>query len=268
MTIIANLSDREYHDSPAIGSTTAVLADTSIRLFGDRVLGIDKQEDRPHFEIGRLVHQAVLEPELFATRVVTQGPTNPKTGEPYGRGTKAFAAWQEENPTLTVVEPWIHLAIERMPENVCEILSAGQNEMSVFQTAQGVRVKCRPDNWQGGMIWDLKTIADADDCERAITRRKYWFSQAWYRMVCELETGRPHDMGFIFVEKKAPYRWRVVRLAADYRMWADGRCREVLAMIAKAQSSLCYDDPPADEILVAMPDWMERMNETDEGDDE
>ena len=264
--IIHNLPDHEYHAHAALGSTTAKLALRSMRLLRDRIDGIDKVTDKPHFQIGRLAHQMILEPGRFAELVTDKGPINEKTGQPFGRGTKAFAEWQAANPGITVVEPWLYLAFERMPDEVCRLLAGGECESSVFQSFNGLEIKCRPDHLIGAVITDLKTIGDVDDAERHITRMKYWFSHAWYRMVMKLETGKPHSKRFVFVEKSPPFRWRIVNLTADYVMWADDQVDRVVGEIAHAEKTGDWADKGELEVLASMPDFLDDQP-TDETDD-
>jgi hypothetical protein len=225
-------------------------------LLGDKMRGILPAYDSPAFQVGRLAHMMILEPDRFAEQVVTQGPINDKTGKPFGRETKAFQEWQNANPGLTVVDPWLHLALDRMPQQVADLLTGGVAEASVFaDLACGLRVKCRPDYLRGTSIVDLKTCADVDDAERNIRSYSYWFSHAWYRMVMREATQKPHDMRFIFVEKAAPHRWRIVNLAPDYVEYADNRCDELVGQISEAVRLDRFDDAGPVEIEATLPKW-------------
>jgi hypothetical protein len=70
------------------------------------------QADDPHSEalaIGTLAHLAVLEPQKLRgaewKKHLSEAPTNPKTGNPYGYDTKAFAEFAEANTGKTIVTP-------------------------------------------------------------------------------------------------------------------------------------------------------------------
>lgn len=255
--IINGMTDTAYHAAPGISSTTAKLALKSMQLFGDKLRGLLPCSDSPAFQVGRLAHLMILEPDRFAAQVVTAGPINEKTGKPYARDTKAFQDWQAANPDLTVVEPWLYLALERMPMEVAELLQDGLAEQSVFSNlACGLRVKCRPDYLADDQILDLKTCADVDDAERNIRTFSYWFSHAWYRMVMLSATRKAHDMRFIFVEKNPPHRWRVVSLAPEYIEYADNRCDEVVGLISEAVRLDRFDDAGPIEIEAALPKFM------------
>src|SRR5689334_9738409 len=60
-------------------------------LYRQKQLGQVQDEDRPAYLIGRAVHTLALEGDAaFDAQYVVGGPINPKTGQPFGAGTKAF----------------------------------------------------------------------------------------------------------------------------------------------------------------------------------
>jgi len=261
------MSMADYHASQAIGASTAKLALKSMQLFDDARRGIYVQADRPHFQIGTLVHMMVLEPEKFARLVTTLGPINPATGKMYGRDTAKFAAWQAENPDKIVVEEWIFLMLARMPPEVKALLKGTVREQSFFTTLGGLQVKCRNDALSPGLILDLKTCVDIDRIDRDIARNSYWFTAAWYRAVMKAATGKGHRHKLIFVEKSAPYRWRIVNLDVSYVMHGDAHVASVLDKIARAAFSGDWSDGAPVEFEASMPAWLD-PEDNDDGDDE
>ena len=254
--IIEDMPDTEYHAAPGISSTTAKLALKSMQLLGDKLRGILPPFDSPAFQVGRLAHMMILEPERFQEQVVTSGPINEKTGKPYGRDTRAFQDWQDANPGKTVVDPWLHLALDRMPGEVSDLLTGGGAEASVFaDLACGLRVKCRPDYWRPGELFDLKTCADVDQAEKNIRTFSYWFSHAWYRMTMKQVIRKDFTMQFIFVEKSAPHRWRVVSLSPEYVEYADNRCDEMVGKISESVRTDIFDDDAPIHIEAGLPKW-------------
>lgn len=270
MTTKHDIPDTEYHADPAIGSTTAKLALKSLRLFRDHQLGMSRVEDKAHFRVGRLLHMQRLEPDRFADLHLAKGPVNEKTGKPYGRDTKAFADWQAANPDKTVLDPWFHLALERCPPEICDLFEGGVAESSVFvdDPATGLRIKCRPDYLRDRTIIDFKTCQDIDRVERDISRFGYWFSAAWYRHVVAIETEKAHRHRFVFLEKNAPFRWRIVDLAADYQMFADAKVSETLTNIHLAGKHDAWDDVGPFDVMVGMPDYLEETEDEDENQEE
>lgn len=230
--ITEDMSDIEYHAHEFIGSSTAVQMLESSQLFHDCMNGVVQREDKPHFKIGRIAHMMVLEPDRFDQQITTEGPINPKTGKMYGRGTKKFEEWEAQNPGMMVVEPWLYTMLERMPPEVREIYDAqGVAELSIFEDIKNVGVKCRPDWLMPDHIYDLKTIDDINHIEKHIKTLRYWFTSGWYRRVMQMSTGVLNKHTFIFVEKKPPFRWRIVDLNANDLSYGYDQACEVMAEI-------------------------------------
>lgn len=266
--MIGDMSSDEYHSSEYIGSSTAKLAMKSIRLFRDAQVGVYSVPDRGYFQIGRLAHMMVLEPDRFAACVTGTGPVNPRTSQPYGRDTNAYKDWEASNPGVIVVDAYIHTMLIRMPDEVRDLFKGGQSEVSVFnELACGVKVKCRPDYLRGTSITDLKTCNDVDLAYRDIKTRSYWFSHAWYRMDMKVETKKDHDFTLVFAEKKPPYRWRIHDLLPNYIEHGDAMVEEVLTAIDVAQRTGDWSDKGLVRVATDLPANIEPsdLTETSEG---
>lgn len=239
MTILYDLPDTEYHAADGISSSIAKLFLESPQLYHDAISGVIEKKDRAVFQEGRIAHMAVLEPARFASQVTSIGPINTKTMKPYGRDTKTFEEWQLANPNVIMVDPWVPLSMSRMPNMVRDIVSSGVNEASVFAElpALGLKVKCRPDTLlvTEGQVYDLKSIDDIHKAKRQIAALSYWFSAGWYRMVLKAKLSRDFGYSFIFMEKNAPYRWRIIPMSDAYLYLADEKVDSVLGDL-----STCY----------------------------
>jgi hypothetical protein len=65
-------------------------------LYHRKRTGLVSDEDRPAYLVGRAAHTVILEgQEAFERAFAVGGPVNPKTGLPFGSGTKAWAEWAE-----------------------------------------------------------------------------------------------------------------------------------------------------------------------------
>jgi hypothetical protein len=263
--ILTDMPAEDYHAHPAIGSTTAKLALTSMRLLRDRLDGIAENPDKPCYQVGRLAHMMALEPERFAACIVDQGPINERYGKPYGRDTKAFAEWQEANPDKVVVEPALRLMIARMPQGIKSLIASGFCEQSIFAESCGVAMKCRPDLAAGANDYDLKTIEsfgrpDADGSFpaiiKAIHRHDYPFSAGWYRQVQAADGQGWRPFHWIFAEKQPPHRWIIVRATDALLSYADEQAEKVLTRIADAQNSGNWDDPVLESMDADVPPWL------------
>lgn len=226
------ISNGEYHEHEAIGSTTAKHFLTSPMAFYDYASGAVKTKEKGVFKEGTIMHMKVLEPEKFAECVTAEGPINPRTGEMYGRDTQKFRKWEEDNPDKIVVDKWMLTAMQRMPDEVHEILAAdGVAEHSFFHGLEHCSVKCRPDWLTKTCIYDLKTIDSLDNVWRQLKYMNYWFSAGWYRNVIESETGILLPFKWIFVEKSSPQRWIVADIGEENNTIAYETAKQVMSDI-------------------------------------
>lgn len=269
MPIIRHQPDTMYHADPHIGSTDAKLWLDSPQLFADQRNGLRQKKDTAALSFGRHAHMFFTDNAQFCARA-SEGPINEKTGKPYGQDSKAFAEWQAANPDAMVVPAQdaetLALMRSRMPSVVRSIFDQPADaEASVYQHIAGVAVKCRPDWWTGSCLYDLKTIGNIADAEKHISRYRYWFSHAWYRMIVKAETGKSLPFRFIFAEKNPPYRWRIVDIDADWIGYADATVDRVLGEIAEAQRTGIYADNGEVELMVSRPAWESDDDETEDG---
>ena len=141
--------------------------------------------------------------------------------------------------------------------------------MSVFHEDRSrVRVKARMDHVSDMLtITDLKTCNDCSEhaIERDVAKYLYWFQSAFYRRMMLQETSESYRFQFVFCEKKPPYRWRVVKMTADYNLWANSQVQHALDRIARAQESGNWNDDNGIDIMIDMPHDMVQ-DEDDEGD--
>lgn len=266
-----NMPESVYHDSPNFGQSTLKLACKSLRLVKDKLDGIYQPAQSPAMSLGSIIHKMVLQPDTI--QVSDTGPMNERTGKPYGRDTKAFAEWQSLNPETVVIEPWVRTMLDRMPVEIGDIFTEGRPEVSVFRedTKTGLPIKARIDSLGGiATITDLKTCNDCDGnaLDREIWRHLYWFQAAFYRRIMLQETGETHRFQFVFCEKKPPFRWRMVRMSADYNLWADDQVAHVLNKVSIAHTKTGnWEDGDGIEHMTFLPDFMDSDGD-DEGEDQ
>ncbi len=178
--------------------------------------------DTAAFQMGRAVHVLTLEPGNFDKEyLVADGPINPKTGNPYGRETKAFKEWADVQ-TLPVIGTEEHALMKKLADAVhaheiaADILKAGIAEATVRAVWDGEPVQARLD-WidpERGIIADLKTCADVDRFPFDVRDFGYVTQLAFYKRVLELAGYDGPDLRayLIAVEKREPFRVAVVEL--------------------------------------------------------
>jgi hypothetical protein len=164
-------------------------------------------------------HALILEgQDKFDTEFAVGGPINPKTGQPFGATTKAFAEWAQtigkdiltDNQYEVVIN--MHLSVSQ--HEVAQMLLADGIPEGVVRTEYcGVPCQIRMD-WYDAFfgIVDLKTCDDLTWFESDARRFGYVYQLAFYRAVLAQVIGIKSPVHLIAVEKKEPYRtgvWKV-----------------------------------------------------------
>lgn len=191
-------------------------------LYHKRKLGLVEDEDRPAYLVGRALHTLVLEgAERFEQEYAVGGPINPKTGEPYGANTKAFAEWAASLGKEVLTDAQFQLVLNmaegvRAHQTAMELLSSGIPEGVVRANYCGVPCQVRID-WMDphvGIV-DVKTADSLDYFEADARRYGYVYQVAFYRAVLQQVLSIPMPAYFIGVEKKEPFRCGVWRVDGD-----------------------------------------------------
>ena len=195
----------EYHARSRKGEfmSSHLLADfrESPALYNKEVKGEIEQKDTPAFVLGRAAHSLILEGRTAFDRdfVVTDGPVNPRTGEPYGAKTKAYADWlaSQEREVVSGKDYDFILKLQRsvhLHAAASELLASGEAEGVVRAEYCGVPCQIRMD-WfspESGLV-DLKTCDSLKwfeaDCRRYGGGYGYIFLLAFYRAVIGVVTG-------------------------------------------------------------------------------
>lgn len=191
-------------------------------LYHRKRLGHIVEEERPAYTVGRAAHTLILEGlDRFEEDFAVGGPINPKTGQPFGANTKAWAEWTEAigKPVLTDAQAEM---VTRMNESVrmhpiaMELLAAGQPEGVVRADYCGVPSQTRMDWFDVNVgIVDLKTCDDLTWFESDARRYGYAHQLAFYRAVLATVIGISMPVHLVAVEKKEPYRCGVWHVAPD-----------------------------------------------------
>jgi hypothetical protein len=186
-------------------------------LYWLKAMRLTLDRDSDAYAIGRAAHTLILEGEgAYYREYAVGGPTNPKTGLPFGKSTKAFAEWEAEQgkPVLAVED---HNLVCAMHAAVLEhpvaggLLSAGGVAEHVCRAySDGIYMQARPDYWhtEHGLV-DLKTCEDLDRFENDARRYGYLHQVAYYAYVISLAKNIPMldiPARIVAVEKQPPHR--------------------------------------------------------------
>ena len=190
-------------------------------LYHRKRLGLVPERDSAAFLVGRAVHTLILEGRArYESEYAVGGPVNPRTGNPYGSGTKAFSEWAER-----LGKPVLSDDHAALVEQVAAAVAAHSIARMLLAEglAEGV-VRCRlhehdcqaridwlnPDTRYG--IVDLKTADNLDSFEFDIRAYSYEHQLAFYRALLAEVCGHVLPVHVIAVEKREPFRcgvWQI-----------------------------------------------------------
>lgn len=204
------VTNADYHADPALGST-------SLKTLATRTPA-HYQWDRTHpktsdaFNIGTAAHSLILEDDTSQFVVVDAANWLTKDA----KTAKAEALAGGLVPLLTKEFEQVKAMRDSVYAHPAAraALTGHKAEQSVFWEEEDLALKCRPDAWQPGKLWDLKTTINADPNEFGKTAHNYGYHQsnAHYVDGVKALTGEELPFGFILVEKAEPYLVSVVEL--------------------------------------------------------
>ena len=245
--IIYGLSNEDYHHSPPYNE---YLSSSQLKWYNRspkfaKFMLDNPQEETDAMRFGSLFHD-LMACMAGANGMWAQGygvwldglarfdaPVNPKTGQPYGATTKAYAEayakFKEDNADkLIASRDELNLAYEMChslwykcgstSEQVRKLLKWGKPEVSIFyETEDGIKIKIRPDLLTPKKIVDWKSTTLDDLTEESINRTilhyGYHISAAMYQYVYHAVTGKWLDFYLVFVQKQEPYDCVMVDMA-------------------------------------------------------
>ncbi len=170
----------------------------------------DAEESTEAFDMGRAIHSAVLEPDLFGVNYIRAPNVNRRTNA----GKQTLEDLANNNPGKVIMRDTAFDACCRVRDAaykhvaVQEILRDGEAEMSAYAERGVALLKARPDYSRTGMLIDLKSTIDArpDAFSRDLFKYRYHVQAAYYSDVWEeAGGGKVHAFMFICIEKEAPY---------------------------------------------------------------
>ena len=230
LSFFADIPADEYHRAARDGEflSSHLLGDfrKSPLFYRKKLTGEIEQTESAALAIGRAVHVLVLEgrAKFDEEFLVSAGPINAKTGEPFGKTTKAYKEWAAAQ-TKEIVSGPDFAFMSKLRESVWahpvarELLDDGISEQTVRTEYCGVKCQTRMDwfraRYEGRpAIVDLKTTADLTYFEGDARRFGYPQQMAFYREVLRAASGGDieADCYLIGIEKADAMRcgvWKI-----------------------------------------------------------
>jgi len=215
-------------------------------LYRKKELGLVPERDTTAYLIGRAAHALILEGrERYQREFAVGGPINPKTGQPFGSQTKAFAEWAEKQ-NKPVLSDWQAVLVEQMAAAVkghavaVGLLADGVAEGVVRAEYAGHRCQARID-WINPVedrgIVDLKTADEIDTFELSMRAFGYLHQVAFYRALIAAVSGRVMPVHIVAVEKREPFRCGVWRIAPQVLDQAQRENEEAMADLRRCRQT-------------------------------
>lgn len=212
---------------------------TSPKLYYKKTIGAIAERPRSAYVFGRACHKLILEGRNAFDQeyVVSDGPINEKTGQPYGSTTKAYLEWKyAQDREIISTSDYGELAKlsagVQNNNNAKELLSSGVAEAVIRTDYCGIPCQIRLDwfNPEHGII-DLKTTAELKYFESDAKKYNYIRQMAFYQQVLKQVTGELFPVFLIAIEKQEPYAcgvWSITQDALDCYIQSNERYIERL----------------------------------------
>ena len=217
--IYDGISNADYHNDPALGSTSLKTLATKTPAHYKYDQEHPKTSDA--FTLGTAAHSLILENDTTQFEIVDAANWLTKDA----KAAKAEALTAGRVPLLTKEFEQVQAMRDAVMANPLArtALTGHKAEYSAFwEHESGTMIKTRPDAMHdggplGNLIVDLKTCASADPNEFGRTAHQfgYHIQQAHYQAGLKAVTGEDFDFLFVLVEKQPPFLVSVVELDAE-----------------------------------------------------
>jgi exodeoxyribonuclease VIII len=219
--IHSNLSFDDYTALPGINQSKLALLKSCPQKF--KFFSEHERKDSDALIIGRAIHTAVFQPELFNAEFLCLPDIDRRTA----KGKEQYAELVSQNPDKTVLKPAdFNRAMEiatavRTNRHVLNLIEGAHAELSITWVDADTDVPCkaRLDCWNEelGIVVDLKTTLDASlfGFPKKLYAYGYHRQAAWYLQSLRANGESAKHFVFIAVEKEPPYSLGIYRLSDD-----------------------------------------------------
>ncbi len=225
----------------------------------------EEEEPTPALRFGKILHHAVLEPDLYKRQYCVA----PDFGDLRFKDNKAAKKeWLADHAGQTPVSSDEARAIGGMVGSLrahplaSQILRDGQAELTATWTdkSTGLKCKARSDYWveRRGMLADLKTTEDAsvEGFRKSIANYGYHRQDAFYRGGFLIAGAPVRHFVFVVVEKHAPFLVAVHALAPHIVQQGLDSIRADIETLARCLKSNDWPGiDPSIHIIDNLPFW-------------
>lgn len=215
-------------------------------LYRKKEMGLVPDRDTTAYLVGRAAHTLILEGrQRYEREYAVGGPINPRTGQPFGSTTKAFAEWAEKQSKPVLSDAHAAL-VEQMAASVrahvfaSELFGEGVAEGVIRCEYAGHSCQARID-WinpiEGRGIVDLKTADELDSFELSMRAFGYLHQVAFYRALLAAVSGHVLPVHIVAVEKREPFRCGVWQVAPKVLDEAQHHNEEAMADLRRCRET-------------------------------
>lgn len=225
------------------------------------------RKDTTDTQVGRALHAALLEPDVFAAEYACPPEVNRRTNkgkEEWAEFARLYPNQSEMNQEKFEVVLSMRDAVLKNPVAL-EILSGeGQNELTLqwedFSTGEACKGRIdRVTDFLGQpCIVDVKTTkgdASPQSFGREIARYRYHVQAAWYQWGASENGYDSSAYHFLVIEKSLPYACRVMTLDALSLEAGYRRQREWLDTYHECKETGAWPGYSQEPVPVSLPKW-------------
>lgn len=272
MTIIKNLSERDYNDIPALRSSIISIIDRKTLAHAKASMDNFNESDKGEFVIGSACHDAILRPSIFAKKwgVLPVGYDG-RTKD--GKDAKALLAKEYGNNLLKQDEMLqirnIGEGLNKHPSISKLLNSITDTEVSLVWNEQGIECKARLDaiaevNGQTILI-DLKTSRSAEqrDFERSCVSYGYIIQSAHYlagAKACGVIKQDNNNFIHVVIEKESPFLGAAYCLDDASLEVGEKRRQEAMKKYSIAKANDIWPGYSEQIETIAAPHWYFEQN--------
>lgn len=268
--IIHDLSNSGYHARPEVSSSQLKTILRSPAHFHAAYLsGAPKKEPSASMVLGSLTHTLFLEPEKYASEYIVAPSWDARTKE----GKAIRDAFMAEADGKTVIAQGQLQAAQSMVSALCdhairEAMTGGHAEASIFYGDDATDLNCRirpdyhiapNDDWQTGLIIDVKTTDDArpDAFARTCITYGYDLSAAMYcaGFMRHYGTTEPPLFLLLVVERDTPNAVACYECSPEMLAKGGEKYRRALALLAECHEKNEWPGYDSGIQLLNLPKW-------------
>lgn len=248
------MSNDDYHRHGAVSHSGIMRFMHNPNSYHAEYMLGQREETQP-MKIGTLLHQSIMEPEVFKNGYVV--PTK------YS-GTGSVALNREEiakhkNSGATIITEQELVMIEMMRDNfrrspfLVDSLAAGNIEHSFFFEIGGVEAKARPDFYKPKVAFDIKSTADIGSREFSKSIYTYGYHVQGAMMIDALRQNGIEIDYFVIVafEKRYPYTTTQFILSDNAIELGRATYKKTIAEIEEYKNKNLWEVPNE----IDLPDW-------------